>query len=459
MKVKRKKNKFWLIGAASLFVILPLIGVLGVRLEGEKPQITLEPIFQSIGVSQEFSVTVSDVKSGVRRVWIALLQDGREVVILERDFPREGLLRRGKVKKGSFKIKIEPKKIGLTDGRAVFRMVAQDYSWREWWHGNRIYLEKQVMIDTKPPAIDILSRAHNIIQGGSGLVIYRISEPCPESGVYVGEKLFPGHSGYFKDSNILMAFFAFNYDQDLNTPIFVKATDQAGNSARAGFPHYISKRVFKKDIINVSDKFLTWKMPEFDINISSDSPTPLLDKFLKVNRELRRATTEKIAPIGKKTENVLYWEGAFLRLPRSSTKASFAEQREYKYKGRTIDHQVHLGMDLASVAHSPVPAANRGKIVFADLLTIYGRTIIIDHGLGLFSMYSHLSSINVQNGQIVSKGEIIGQTGSTGLAGGDHLHFAIFIHDTFVNPIEWWDATWIKNNITTKIKRVKNRSY
>jgi len=457
LKAKRKDFKFRLIGAVCLFIILPLLWILALRLEGEKPQIILKPAFLAIGESQEFSVTVSDVKSGVRRIWIGLFKDGREIVILEQDFPAKGLTREGRVNEESFKIKVEPKKNGITDGKAVLRMVGQDYSWRGWWHGNRTYLEKDVIIDTRPPDIDVLSTAHNISQGGAGLVIYRLSEPCPVSGVYIGENFYQGYPGHFKDATIFMTFIAFPYNQGADTGIFVKATDPAGNNARAGLPHYIREKVFKNDVVNVSDQFLNWKMPEFDIAVPNDSKTPMLDKFLKVNRELRQANAKKIAELGKSTDNVLYWDGAFLRLPRSATRAGFADQREYKYKGRIIDHQTHLGIDLASVAHSPVPAANRGKVVFTEPLGIYGRTVIIDHGFGLFSMYSHLSGIDVQEKQIVSKGEIIGRTGSTGLAGGDHLHFGIFIHNTFVNPVEWWDAAWIKNNITTKIDMVKDR--
>ena len=82
--------------------------------------------------------------------------------------------------------------------------------------------------------------------------------------------------------------------------------------------------------------------------------------------------------------------------------------------------------------------------------------MVIDHGFGLFSTYSHLSAFDVKQGQVISKGEAIGRTGSTGLAGGDHLHFGIIVHNTFVNPVEWWDANWIKNNISTKIETIKS---
>ena len=150
----------------------------------------------------------------------------------------------------------------------------------------------------------------------------------------------------------------------------------------------------------------------------------------------------------------MYWQGAFGRLPGSATRSGFGDRRTYFYQGQKIDQQFHLGVDLASLSQSPIPAANKGKIVFADRLGIYGKTIIIDHGFGLFSMYSHLSGFDRHVDQMVSKGEIIGRTGNTGLAGGDHLHFSVLVNDVFVNPLEWWDATWIIHNVTGKIKRI-----
>ena len=112
-----------------------------------------------------------------------------------------------------------------------------------------------------------------------------------------------------------------------------------------------------------------------------------------------------------------------------------------------------MGIDLASVAHSPIPAANTGIVIFAEFLGIYGKTVILDHGFGLFSMYSHLSHIGVEVGDQLVKGDILGRTGITGLAGGDHLHFSMLIRDTFVNPVEWWDTNWIQHNVLSKIEQ------
>lgn len=456
MKTKKKKLRSWLIALVCFFVMLPVAWVLVVRLEGEKPSVMLELPSQFIGKLQSISVAVSDAKSGVRSIWIGLIKDRKETVLIQKEFQGAGLLDGGEIHEASYKIDIEPKKMGISDGKAILRIVARDYSWRGLWRGNKTYIEKIVEIDNRPPDVDILSRFHNVSQGGSGLVIYKLSESCSKSGVYVGENFFPGLSGNFKDSKILMAFFALSFKQGTGTEIFVKATDFAGNSARAGLPHHFKKSVFKNDSIEISDRFLNRKMPEFDVEISKGSKASQIDKFLKVNREFRQDSYMEIVELAEKTEKDIYWYGAFLRLPKSERSAGFADHRKYKYKGRVIDRQVHLGVDLASVAQAPVPASNKGKIVFAGGLGIYGKTVIIDHGFGLFSTYSHLSRFNVKEGQMVSKGDIIGRTGSTGLAGGDHLHFGMFVHNTYVNPVEWWDAAWINNNISNKIDAVKS---
>jgi len=67
-------------------------------------------------------------------------------------------------------------------------------------------------------------------------------------------------------------------------------------------------------------------------------------------------------------------------------------------------------------------------------------------------MYAHLSQISVNPGDVVSRGDKLGRTGSSGMAGGDHLHFSMLIDDIFVNPVEWWDKNWIQNNVTAKIE-------
>jgi murein DD-endopeptidase MepM/ murein hydrolase activator NlpD len=237
------------------------------------------------------------------------------------------------------------------------------------------------------------------------------------------------------------------------------AVDRAGNITKRGFYHYIRDKNFKSDTLNISDRFLERKMPDFDVGTRNGSfqgsKNPLLKKFLYINGEVRKNNVETILSIPQITENKKYWDRKFLRLRGSARRAGFADRRIYKYKGKEIDRAVHLGIDLASTANARVKAANSGKVILTQFVGIFGNTVIIDHGFGLCSLYSHLNQISVNKGDLVQRGDDIGLTGLTGLAGGDHLHFSMIVHNVFVNPVEWWDSSWIKNNITSKIDFVK----
>lgn len=426
-------------------------------LETKQPTLQWETPLGSFGRTFTLKGIAADPESGLQRIWIALMQEGKEVVLLDQEFPSEGLLRKGIVRRHPISLEIDASTLGFVDGAALLRTACWDYSYTGWLSGNRSYVEHGIVIDTKPPVVEMVTQIHNLNQGGAGLAIYRVAEPVVSTGVKVGEKSFPGVKGYFKDEDVFMAFFALPYDEGLETQLYVTATDEAGNVGRSGFAHHINTKSFKSDIINVSDGFLKQNMPKFEGVLGGVQQTSSIETFLKVNRDLRQTNYETIQGICGKSDASIYWNGAFLRLPASARRAGFADHRTYVYDGKTIDRQVHLGIDLASTSHSPVPAANSGRIAFAEDLGIYGRTVIVDHGFYLFSMYSHLSRIQVTPGQMVSKGDILGFTGTTGLAAGDHLHFSVLIHQTFVNPIEWWDATWIKNNISDKLKGAVER--
>jgi murein DD-endopeptidase MepM/ murein hydrolase activator NlpD len=453
VRPKQKRSKLWIVVVILLAVLLPVIWVAVVRLEGEKPAVELQISTPYIGQSRELTLTVSDAKSGIRHIWLGLAKDGRENTLYDQALPAKSIWNGGLEHEHRFTVTIEPGKLGLSDGQAELRARVSDFSWRRWGNGNLTSLEQSVTIDTKPPSVEVIPRAHNINQGGAGLTVFRTSENCPVAGVQVGDNFFPAYPGYFKDPLIYVAFFALSYDQEKNTAIYVSVSDQAGNGVRVQMAHYIRGKAFRRDIIRVTDSFLETKLPEFkEVNSSG---LPLIEQFLKINRELRQENYRQVMDIARQTDTKMHWEGVFLRLPQSANRAGFADHRMYQYNGKEVDREVHLGVDLASLTNSPVPAGNAGRVAFTGYLGIYGNTVLIDHGFGLFSMYSHLSQINVKQGDNVAKGDRLGATGSTGLAGGDHLHFAMLVHNTFVNPIEWWDASWISHNVTSKLEDVK----
>ena len=156
--------------------------------------------------------------------------------------------------------------------------------------------------------------------------------------------------------------------------------------------------------------------------------------------------------VEQKAPEMLWGGVVFHPFGNNAVEAAFADQRTYVYQGKEVDRQTHLGFDLARVVHSPIVAANRGKVVYAAPLGIYGNCVILDHGMGVQSLYAHLSSIAVQTGQMVDKEQELGKSGMTGMAGGDHLHFTMLVNGHMVNPVEWWDQHWIQDRILRKLK-------
>jgi murein DD-endopeptidase MepM/ murein hydrolase activator NlpD len=147
----------------------------------------------------------------------------------------------------------------------------------------------------------------------------------------------------------------------------------------------------------------------------------------------------------------MLFTGVFQQLGNSQVEAEFADSRTYIYQGKEIDQQVHLGFDLAVTAQAPISASQRGVIVHASDLGIYGNCVVIDHGMGLQTLYGHLTSIDVKVGDMVDKGQQLGRSGLTGLAGGDHLHFTMLVGGEQVTPVDWWSAQWMQDRVLRKI--------
>jgi len=321
---------------------------------------------------------------------------------------------------------------------------------------------KDVQVRLERPRVSVVSTFHYINQGGSEMVVYRVSPEDVESGVLVGDIEYPGFpaSGAvgegikIADPALRVAFYSLLYDQKADTPMRVFARDAAGNSARADFDFRVFPKAFKKSRIEIDDKLLDRIVPAILEGTSEVKPEgDNLAKFLVINSELRKKNAEKIASFAKQTSPEMLWGGVvFHPFTNSAVESAFADQRTYVYKGKDVDQQTHLGFDLASLAGNPVVAANRGKVLYADELGIYGNCVIIDHGMGVQSLYGHLSSIGVKAGDMVTKEQVLGRSGMTGLAGGDHLHFTMLVNGRMVNPVEWWDSHWIQDRILRKLR-------
>lgn len=405
----------------------------------EQPRITLTPASGPVAKDTKVMLSVSDEGTGLKNLKVTVIQGGDRLPLTERDFP---------ARTGATELELELASLKLKQGAMQIEISATDQAIYHLGKGNSIQQVFDLTYDTRPPVISILSKAHNFNKGGSGLVTFRVNEEVEQVGVQFGNYFFPA---YLQDSGFYACMFAYPYDTDEKTFVpRVYARDLAGNERQAGIYYRANNKRFRNRQIRISDAFLAQKVPEFEALVA-DAREPIA-VFLYVNGEVRKQNRAKIAELGHKTSPLPLWEGAFRRQPGTATLAQFADHRTYLYNGKAVDKAVHLGQDLASVAQDEIIAENSGEVVWAEYLGIYGQCVLIDHGLGLQSLYAHMSQLDVQAGEVVTKGQVIGRSGATGMAGGDHLHLGMFVSGVPVQPIEWWDDNWLKNNIDSKLQ-------
>ncbi|MEJ2690684.1 MAG: M23 family metallopeptidase [Deltaproteobacteria bacterium] len=438
----------------SVYFLLLVIGllvaggyVLYLLNERELPSVTVNSEVDYLGLTGQVDFTVVDRESGVRAVQVFLQQGDKSVELLNETFARQGYFDKAGAHTLNRVVTIDTKSLGFKDGRADLVIEAIDFSFRNYMKGNRTVYNHPVMLDTVKPKVRVLDSPRYIRAGGSSIVLYEIDEPVVRHGVVINGHFYGGFPVSKKNSQLYGALLSLKYTTRKITEMMVEATDKAGNVGEMPFSMNLLPMRPRQDRIGVDDNFLDQKIPEFSHYYPDLPGQTKLQKYLYINRELRQINNDKIREITSKVTPEKFWDGVFGRLPGSSKRAGYADERTYYYHNAKVDHEVHLGIDLASVQRAPVPAANRGRIVFADYNGIYGNLVIIDHGWGLFSIYSHLSQINVKVGDMVDKGTVIALTGHTGMAGGDHLHFGMLVDGIFVNPLEWWDGSWLKLNI------------
>jgi len=410
----------------------------GNYLEMGKPVIKFDQEVKAIGKQRTIGIIFSDSKSGLSHLNVEIIQDNKGQILVDRKIPSRGK------KQEVLPLTINAGELKLHDGPAVLKITATDHSLFK----NQAILSQAIKIDTVTPQINLLKNMHYINQGGTGFVAYQPSKALASTGVYINNYLSPAHAILIDKKPSYITYFALPMNAGKTTTrITVFAKDEAGNETTIALPCVIKEKKFRADKMNLSESFLQQKMPEFQAMVPSLQGKTPLEVFTYINSQMRNDNFLTIQKICQKSSDKELWEGTFLRMKNGAPMALFGDKRSYIFNKKVVGESIHTGVDLASNARAVIEAANKGIVVFTGSLGIYGNAIIIDHGLGLFSLYGHLSTIDTSVGKNVIKGEKIGLSGTSGLAGGDHLHFSIIIGGQFVNPQEWWDPHWIKDNI------------
>jgi murein DD-endopeptidase MepM/ murein hydrolase activator NlpD len=448
-------------GIFALVILVLVVLLLVVKLASTAaPAIGIVGQVKGIGQSTLVKLEVSDTQHSIRAVDVRVIQNGRAFSVPVSGFaavPQRGAWWKIWVSRPpsawTVTTHVGRKEIpDLQEGRATLEITALNDSWGRFFRGGRSQVSLDLPVRFQPPRVDVLTTQHYINQGGCDMVLFKVSPGTTESGVQVGSYFFP--SWPVKDSmpETRLCLFAYPYNLDPKTPARIVARDDAGNESLSSFTYQVFPKKFHTDTINVTDEFMQRVVPP----IMSQTPDledqgSLLKNFLLANGHLREVEAKQLVGFSKRTASHFLWTQPFVQLSNSKVEASFADYRTYLYNGQVVDHQTHLGYDLAVTARTPVLAANDGVVVHAGWFGIYGNAVILDHGCGLQTLYGHLSSIDVKEGESVKREQVIGHSGQTGLAGGDHLHFAVLLDGIPVSTIEWWDPHWIHDRIEAKL--------
>ncbi len=423
---------------------------------GPPIEVSIETDLPGIGDSTEVTVRLAEPVRGLGRVRVELVQ-GERVSVLK-DVGGEPLPpwkfwgprnAEGAVIVATGRDHIE----GLTEGEATIRVTAERApAWLRW--PEPTVAELTLPVKLRPPVLQVHSAQTYVTQGGCEAVVYSVGSSSVKDGVQAGDWFFPGYPLPGGEDGERFALFAAPYDVGQANEIRLIAVDDVRNRVEVPFvpsANFTAKSP-RRDTIRVSDGFMARVVPA----ILSQTPEledrgDLLSNYLEINNELRARNRATLRELAAQSRPEFLWTRAFEQMPNSKVTSTFADRRTYLYEGREVDEQTHLGFDLASTQQAEVPASNAGVVVVARYFGIYGNAVVIDHGYGLMTLYGHLSSLAVEEGQQVQQGEVLGRSGATGLAGGDHVHFTVLLQGLPVNPREWWDRSWIRNRIRAKL--------
>jgi murein DD-endopeptidase MepM/ murein hydrolase activator NlpD len=400
-----------------------------------------------LGRRATFDIDVRGAPPGLRSATVRLQTADTAVDLAREEYPVAGWFSRS-LTHTRLHVAADLAQLHVPEGAATLEVFVTAYGGDG---GPSLALSAPVTVDLTAPQIELLTTRHRVRLGGADVAVFRQSPDTAESGIAVEQYFFPAATGYFADPTIAVAFFAIPERLSTNAEPHLTARDAAGNRSDLTLRCRIEPRTFEERTLALDEDYLGRKVPEIEHAARLRARGDLLERYLRLNRDLRQRNEERIRELTTASEPQPLWDGRFHIPPHTAMTASFANRRAYTYRGAVVDRQTHLGIDLAAPEGSPIEAVQRGVVVYAGDLGIYGGTVVLDHGLGIFSLYGHLGAIAVRPGEPVMAGQYLGQMGQTGLASGPHLHFSIMVHGVHVDPTEWLNPAWLGRYINPKL--------
>ena len=454
-KIYSKKRGNKVISILLLLAIVTGVGYVYTAPEFERVAPTIESeqkIFWNR--TDPLKITLSD-NLALKHYELILSDGAKSMIVGQGDFEK-------KIQKQTLMMKYPQSKVLNTKAKKLhLKVVVNDNSMWNFFQGNSTVKEIEIIVDYKRPNVNLLSNSYSITQGGTALVVFQADDDnLDQLYVQVPKKKFQVTP--YKKEGYYAALIAWPFSEtDFHAKIV--ATDSANNKRVVDIPFYVKNHNYRVSWIKARDSFIDGKITD----LASSTPEyasikDRLDKLRAINETMRLKNEELIHTLShnSSTQMIQQWKmNKFYPLRNGAKVASYGDERHYYYqtKENEVSHSYHVGYDLASTKMASIVSSNAGKVVYANDNGIYGNMPMIDHGLGLYSLYGHCSQLLVKEGDSVSAGQIIAKTGASGLALGDHLHFGLVVQGIEVRPIEWFDAKWIHkmiDNVFTEADKI-----
>lgn len=434
--MKKIKLIFWLI----VLVVLCVFAFFITRLEffeQNSPEILVQELIYSDG-KKPIAIHVKDDQSGIEEVKIFITKENNASKTLLAEEKGEGR------KELTFELKVP--KSSYKEKSFILEIHAKDSS----LFGNETSKKTKIIVDTRRPILSILSNSYQIEQGGAASVVFGVKDENLDEIFIETDKGRIFKAQPFVKDGYYAALIAWDAKEN-EFRAFVVAKDKAGNISKERIRYYFTNRKYRNSNIKLSDRFLDGKIEELaEIYAPQDQELTRLEKFKFVNETLRLGNEEILHKLSSQLDNTMIDKiklNLFLPMRNAMKVADFADHRFYSYEGQEVSQSYHMGLDLASIAQDKIYSNNAGKVVFAEENGIYGLSLLIDHGFGIYTLYGHCTDKFVEVGDEVKAGQVVATTGVSGLALGDHLHFGVLVQGVETRPEQWQDRKWIENNI------------
>ena len=447
----RKKSNF-----GSMLITVVFLAVIGgvvylynsAMFERDKPTITIENSgYWNLRAPLKIKI---DDASGLSAYKVTLFSGDQEFVLAQEQFTMPA---------GSqaLKLKTPKRAYALKNSEVRIKVEATDASKWNFGAGNSVSKELVLQVDKKRPHLSTIASSYRIIKGGSAVVVFQAEDENMES-FYVETnfgKRFKAQPFYKEGYYVTLLAWPVTEDSFHATII---ATDSAGNVAKSSVPVIPYNKRYKTSHIKLSDRFLNGKVSELAYAYGVDDDADLITRFKFVNEEMRHNNEDLIHEVTSKVSDKMVNNLPIKKmypLKNGQVVAQFGDHRIYSYKGKVISEAYHLGLDLASTATSPIKTQNPAIVTFAQENGIYGNMPVLFHGLGLYTIYGHCSTLMVKEGDSLRSNEVLAKTGHSGYAMGDHLHFGVLVQGIEVRPQEWMDQNWIRKSITDPMREAR----